>query len=99
MIDLCACAEREDGVNGDHGCSSSAPLSYRPKHVDRSRLILRRFVEASRISWTFLVQVLAYFGALHLLSFFGIHNLLHSFRGDAERLIAFLTGESLALAL
>lgn len=39
-----------------------------------------------------MLQVLAYFSALHIINSFGLHELLHAFQKDSERLVALLTG-------
>ncbi|BDA45290.1 probable lipase at C-terminar half [Coccomyxa sp. Obi] len=77
--------------------AAQARWTHQPNHTDRSRLIVRRFVEAYRVSWTFLAQVLAYFCALHIINSFGLHDLLHAFQKDTERLVALLTGSAYEL--
>lgn len=52
---LCCCAEVR--LSGGKASAPQARWNFQPKHTDRSRLIVRRFVEAYRVSWTFLAQV------------------------------------------
>ncbi|CAL8471112.1 g10654 [Coccomyxa elongata] len=91
------CCSTEVCLHEGKASAAQARWNLQPKHTDRSRLIVRRFVEAYRVSWTFLAQVLAYFCALHIINIFGLHELLHAFQKDSEHLVALLTGSAYAL--
>ena len=57
-----------------------------------ARLVLRRFAEAGRDSYTLTLQAVIYYATLHLLSFFAIEKAIFAFRGDLERWVCRVGG-------
>ncbi len=56
-VPIHSCDAPEMRLRKGEASAEQAKWALQPKHTDRSRLIVRRFVEAYRVSWTFLAQV------------------------------------------
>ena len=75
--------ENDDDENGDENDENDG---------GDARLVLRRFAEAGRDSYSLTLQAVIYYATLHVLSFFAIEKAIFAFRSDLERWVCRVGG-------